>query len=419
MQKKRLFGNFLSISAIQGLNYLFPLIAFPYLLQVLTVSGFGVFTLAQTGILLADLVVSFGFGLSATKRISRFAHHPFTLNATVVTVYVIKLILLLILVLAMTLTAFFIPYIQEHWMLFLGAFLYLFGNLLMPDWYFQGIQRMHVLTWITCISKISALVLIFILVKRPDDIDFAVLTTASGNLIAGMLAVMAMLNRVHVRIAGIRFKYVILVFKESALIWSSLILVPLYSSVNIFILKACSSSLMVGYYSVAEKIFGAVSMLTSIINRTLFPHLNQLFHQSRSAFYNQVSKIATWLFIGFLSMAILLFFTADLLIQVLGGSSLEGDPHYASQVLKTISIGLIVAPFGSFYFQLLLIGGLKRLAVRNIFMVVLINAVTAFPLAYFADARGMAFNTALIALSIAVINYISWTKANEEIKSLI
>ncbi|MFM7711155.1 MAG: oligosaccharide flippase family protein, partial [Ferruginibacter sp.] len=238
MQKKRLFGNFLSISVIQGLNYLFPLIAFPYLLQVLTVSGFGVFTLAQTGILLADLVVSFGFGLSATKRISRFAHHPFTLNATIVSVYLIKLILLLALALATTLAAFFIPYTHQHWMLFLGAFLYLFGNVLMPDWYFQGVQRMQVLTWITFISKLFALLSLFLLVNTKDDLDWAVLTTASGNLIAGILGIVTMFYHVRVRFRVIRVRHMLLVFKESAIIWSSLILVPLYSSVNVFILQA-------------------------------------------------------------------------------------------------------------------------------------------------------------------------------------
>lgn len=408
MQKKRLFGNFLSLSVIQGLNYLFPLIAFPYLLQVLTVSGFGVFTLAQTGILLADLVVSFGFGLSATKRISRFTHHAFTINVQIIAVYVIKLLLLLFLVLAGVITAFFIPYMQQHWMMFLGAFLYLFGNLLMPDWYFQGVQRMQVLTWITFLSKLSALVLLFLLVNTRDDLDWAILTMASGNLIAGLLGILAMLNHFRVRLTGIQVRHIMLVFKESAIIWSSLILVPLYSSVNVFILRACSSSLMVGYYSVAEKIVGAISMLTSIINRTLFPHLNQLFHQSRQVFHAQVSKIASWTLIAFAILAVLLFSTAEQVIYLLGGKTLDGDPQYAAMVLKTISISLIIAPFGSFYFQLLLIAGEKRRAVRNIFLVVLINALTAFPLAYFAAAKGMAVNAVLITLAIAGMNYFSW-----------
>jgi PST family polysaccharide transporter len=408
MQKNRLFGNFISLSVIQGLNYLFPLIAFPYLLHVLTVSGFGVFTLAQTGILLADLVVSFGFGLSATKRISRFAHHPFTINAQILAVYLIKLLLLLFLVFAGVITAFFVPYLQQHWMLFVGGFLFVFGNLLMPDWYFQGVQRMQVLTWITFLSKLCALASLFLLVNTRDDLDWAVLTTASGNLIAGVLGIVAMCYHVRVRLPVIRARHIVLVFKESAIIWSSLILVPLYSSVNVFILRACTSSLMVGYYSIAEKIVGAISMLTSIINRTLFPHLNQLYHQSRQAFHAQVTKMASWTLFAFAIMAAALFLTAESIIYFLGGTSLDGDPQYATSVLKIISVSLIIAPFGSYYFQLLLIVGEKRLAMRNIVIVVLINSITAFPLAYFAAAKGMAVNAVLITLAIAGINYFSW-----------
>ncbi|MFM7710473.1 MAG: hypothetical protein ACKO5C_06120, partial [Ferruginibacter sp.] len=163
-----------------------------------------------------------------------------------------------------------------------------------------------------------------------------------------------------------------------------------------------------GYYSMAEKIVGAISMLTSIINRTLFPHLNKLFHQSRQAFHTQVTKLASWMLLAFAILAAALFLTAEQVIFFLGGKSLDGDLPYATTVLKMISVSLVVAPFGSFYFQLLLIAGEKRLAVRNIFIVVIINAITAFPLAYFAAAKGLAVNAVLITLAIAGINYFTW-----------
>ncbi|MEI9956356.1 MAG: oligosaccharide flippase family protein [Ferruginibacter sp.] len=49
----------------------FPLLALPYLLRILGLSGFGVFTLIQTGILYFDLLIAFGFNLTATQRIAK------------------------------------------------------------------------------------------------------------------------------------------------------------------------------------------------------------------------------------------------------------------------------------------------------------------------------------------------------------
>jgi len=39
--KKRLISNFLSLMSLQGVNYILPLLTFPYLVRVLGVDNFG------------------------------------------------------------------------------------------------------------------------------------------------------------------------------------------------------------------------------------------------------------------------------------------------------------------------------------------------------------------------------------------
>ena len=60
----------MSLGFQQGIAIVFPLLIFPYLLRVLGISGFGVFSLMQTGIMYFDLLIAFGFGLTATQRIA-------------------------------------------------------------------------------------------------------------------------------------------------------------------------------------------------------------------------------------------------------------------------------------------------------------------------------------------------------------
>ena len=94
--KKRIIDNFISLSVVQGLSLLFPLIIFPYLVRILGVEGFGVFSLIQAVIMYADLLVSFGFGLSATKAIARNVGKDLHINNVISAVLFIKIILFVI-----------------------------------------------------------------------------------------------------------------------------------------------------------------------------------------------------------------------------------------------------------------------------------------------------------------------------------
>ena len=168
--KRRLISNFMSLGFQQGIAIVFPLLIFPYLLRILGISGFGVFTLIQTGIMYFDLLIAFGFGLTATKRIATAKDDIALQKKIIAGVYFIQLLLFIASLIAILVCSLFIPYLQQNIMLLLLAALYLLGNLLFPDWYFRGIQQMKNCTLVTLISKLISFVLIIVLVRQQTDI---------------------------------------------------------------------------------------------------------------------------------------------------------------------------------------------------------------------------------------------------------
>jgi PST family polysaccharide transporter len=408
--RKRILHNFISLSLVQGLSIIFPLVTFPYLLRVLGVEQFGVFTMIQTLIMYFDLLVSFGFGLTATQHIARSLNDSEKTSRIINAVYVIKISLFIVSILLLLISCLFIPYMRENFHLVLIASMYLVGNILFPDWYFQGIQKMRNITVVAFVSKFIGLLLIVLLVKEEGDIAFAVLALSAGNFIAGMLGFFILVRTITLRFEMPARRFILSVFRESAYVFTSIILAPLYSSVNLFILRAFTNPLMVGYYAIAEKIYSAVVMLTNIANRTFYPHLSQLYASSAAAYRKNVRIIVLLFLAAFSVLSIALFFSAEYIVQLVSGKHAPEDIGYAVEILKIMSIGLLMSPFVSFFFQLLIIQGQKKAAITNIFSAVIINLVSGCIFTYFYSGKGMAINLCLIVFIIALLNFVSFRK---------
>ena len=87
---KRLFGNTFYLYIFQVISYVFPLITVPYLVRVLGTDTFGIIAFFSSFILYFQVIVDYGFNLSATRDVAVYKNNPIKVSGLFFSVLAIK-----------------------------------------------------------------------------------------------------------------------------------------------------------------------------------------------------------------------------------------------------------------------------------------------------------------------------------------
>ncbi|MDR2120753.1 MAG: oligosaccharide flippase family protein [Tannerella sp.] len=265
--------NFFALVLLQGVNYLLPLITFPYLFRQLGVAQWGMVALGHTTMQYFVMLTDFGFNLSATKHISIHKHEPDVVNRYLNSVFVCRFILMAVcFVLLLLLIALFDMYRQDKWF-FISYFGIVGGNMLFPMWYFQGMEKMKYITVFNIISKTVASIPFFIFIRKPDDYSLVPCFYSAGYIVAGFISIYIIYFREKQKWFIPPFKDIWFAFTDSFTYFLSRLSVSMYTYINTFVIGLACGYTAVGYYSAAEKLYQAYNNLLIPITGVLFPHI--------------------------------------------------------------------------------------------------------------------------------------------------
>ena len=153
VKAKGLVENFVSLSLLQGINYVLPLITFPYLFRTLGVDNYGLISLSSAIVSYFNILVSFGFELSATKQVALHRENKAKLSEIYSSVLVIKSVLLLISLGVLFVLSLHVRMIEENSLLYVITFGSILGNVLFPTWFFPGCGEDAVHNYDKCVYK--------------------------------------------------------------------------------------------------------------------------------------------------------------------------------------------------------------------------------------------------------------------------
>lgn len=404
--RKRLAENFISLSALQVVNHLLPLITLPYLVRVLGPEKFGLVSFAQAFIGYFIILTNYGFDLSATREISINRENKAKVSEIFSSVMTAKFLLGIFSFMILAVSLVFIPKFKSDWLIYIFTFGMVLDGILFPVWFFQGMERMKYITFLNITAKAIFTVCIFIFIREAADYVYVPLINSMGYLVAGGLSLRIVSKNFGVRynlpsIAAIKYQ-----LKEGWYIFISQMATSLYSVSNTFILGLFTDNTIVGYYSAAEKLIRAVKGLLTPISQTVYPYISKLATESKQRTLNFIRKLVVIVGSGSFIISLLIFILATPIVNLVLGSQYQSS-IIVLQILAFLPF--VVGLSNIFGIQTMLTFNLKKAFSKILVSAGLLNVILAVILAPLYQHIGVsiAVLTTEIFVTLSMFSYLN------------
>jgi PST family polysaccharide transporter len=392
-KNKRLAKNILWLYALQGMNYLIPIVLLPYLIRVLGVGQYGLVAFSQAIAQYFVIGTDYGFNFSATKQIALHRQDAEEVSRIFYGVMAIKMTLVAIGAVLMVCAIVFIPRLRADGAIYMAAYLTVVGSALFPIWLFQGMEQMQFISIITGASKLIAAGAIFLLVHGPQDTLRATLLQSAGFLIAGLIAIVISIKNYAPSLRFPHRRDLLTMFIEGRHVFVSSASVTLYTNTNTFLVGVIAGNVQAGYFSLADKLIRAVTGLIFPFLQAGYPHVIRLIKESRDGALLFIQRI---LFRGAIVGAIVglgLFLSARPVVRLALGQSVAG----VVPVLRMVSLfPLLMVVTASMGMLIFLPFGLEKVFSRLLLAIGIVNVVLCFTLIPFMGAVGAALGMILM-----------------------
>jgi PST family polysaccharide transporter len=400
-EKKIIAKNYVALLFIQGANFILPLIIFPYLVRTLGSEKYGLVMVAQSVALFLTIIVDFGFNISATREVANLKNDKEKLSQFYWNVFSIKLVLIIITFLLLLGLIIYVDKFSVDPLVYLFSFGLVLGQAIFPTWFFQGIEKMQVITIVNVAAKLFFTISLFFVVLSPSDYQYVPIFNGLGFVISGLFGFVFSLQ--YVKFIFPKLSQVKEIIENSSSLFFSNFAVSLYTSSNTLILGFFAGDSMAGVYASMEKLILAIKSLYSPFYQAIFPNLStKPYDEIRS--YIDKMRIP----IGFLGLiiSIIIFFGAKQILMLAFDDALIVGYSAVFQILGLISI---LSSLNMLYVTLYY-PSIKKYKIRMKILISggFLNLIIALSLVKFYTIYGVAISavtTELFILLLAVYFY--------------
>lgn len=274
-KKTALMKNTVMLYILTFSTYFIGAALMPYELNVLGADCYRSIGLSGSIMRYFQLVVDFGFLLSATEEVARRRDDKKALDSIFTSVTLIKLALTAASFCVMLSLSFIVPQWRALRLFFILDFFAVTLGSLIPDYLYRGVEKMTAVTVRTVVLRLISAALILVFVKKPGDEILIPAFLAAGNFAALFFVFIDVKKRLGVGFCRVSVSDVLSRLKLSGLFFFSRVATTLYTVTNTVVLDIVyqGSGVITSSNSVAVKITDIAKNGISPVSDSLYPYM--------------------------------------------------------------------------------------------------------------------------------------------------
>lgn len=273
-RKAVLFKNTFMLYILQFSTYILTFIAIPYETRVVGKEIYGKIGTATAIMVYIQLVIDFGFILSATEQVSKNRTDTRRLSHIFTCATINKLMLAAVSGCVLFALCQWIPAWKPNTTFFMLYFVSTAINALMPDFIYRGLEQMTAITVRAVCIRVFFTCMIFIFLRNASDYYIIPILNIIGNLGAIIAIYFHLFRKLNVHFCAVTIRDIGSSLRRSSTFFYSRIASTIYTKSNYIILSLIGASTGdIGLYTSADNLIGAAQNCVSPISDSLYPYM--------------------------------------------------------------------------------------------------------------------------------------------------
>lgn len=357
---------------------------------------FGLVNLALSIIILLNIVVGFGYNLSAPREVATNQEDKIALSHVLSNVFSAKGLLALISALFIFIAVFGFDLFKEYQIILVFSVLLLFSEASLPLWVFQGLEKMKLISIANIFSKLLFLMGIVLFIHSPEQSKWVNFMLGIFGLGINIFLLTYIHRYLKIRFYRPEFGAIFQSLKGNILFFFSNLASHISINGGLIILSFFSAAETLGMYSLAERIVMVLRLFPALIIQAVYPNSAKLFQDDKPAFYKFLKNVYFRVLAVGLVVAGGTYLAAPWIIEILSKEELPESVQY----LKILAAVPFLACLNVGNVLLLLVSDLKNLLFKASWMMCLYMITVASILTSMYGGVGLCY--AIISTEVVV-----------------